>query len=91
MNDNCYAEPKPPKPILINLKPEMVHRTTQTNRDLWRLEDPLSPPESFEKSIDLNDYELDPNYTKNLINNILECFSDTASEYVTREKVEGLS
>lgn len=41
--------------------------------------------------MDLNDYELDPNYAKGLIDAVLDCFSDTASEYVARERFEGLS
>lgn len=28
MNDNCYAECKPPKPVLLVVPPEMVNRTT---------------------------------------------------------------
>lgn len=92
MNDNCYAQCKPPKPVIILVPPQMVNRTTQTNRDIWRLEEPIeSFEESFEKSVDLNDYELDPNYAKGLIDAVLDCFSDTASEYVAREKYEGMS
>ena len=69
----------------------MVNWTTQTNWDIWWLDEEESYEESFEKSVDLNDYELDPDYAKGLIDAVLDCFSDTASEYVAWERYEGMS
>ena len=58
----------------------MVNRTTQTGREMWKLDE--SEESVFSEDIDLNEFELDPGYAKGLIDAVLECFSDTASEHV---------
>ena len=45
-----------------------------------------SPLPSEKSSVNLDEYELDPNYAKGLIDAVLDCFSDTASEAVLKEK-----
>lgn len=39
----------------------------------------------------MNEFELDPEYAKGLIDAVLDCFSDTASENVAWEKFKELS
>jgi len=51
---------------------------------MWNLDEELEKS-SFSEDIDLNEFELDPTYAKGLIDAVLDCFSDTASEHVAWE------
>lgn len=57
---------------------------------MWNI-DELDEKSEFSEDIDFNEFELDPQYAKGLIDAVLDCFSDTASEHVAWEQFKELS
>lgn len=84
LDDNCYADSKPPKKVEVAKKPKTVARATQTYlRDLLNI-DPDSCDESEMEVVLEDEAELDPGYAKNLIDDVLEYISESESEMTRR-------